>query len=603
MSEELPKAGIYVQTHSKVFSNDDKHKDRRDKFINGIMRGVREIIIRHRLELYVIICVDIYYKHVDYNEYNIRKEIFDILIKGDNIKIPRFYDYPDIPPSVELNLDELDNYVKSHVIILFPNEHVHGAVGRNIIYNYIRRDDKYNFLWFGSDDDDIILPTAFIHLYYKLHRMSYINNINKLYKHYITSGYKVGRLKQKIDSETTTNLSKLHNQAVDSASDTEIENFVILHHPLRMISIGIFGGAPWYYLIDPHKLPRYGFRTAPFNKEDIEMFERYVVNDKLLYAPYLIDEDVISPYVYCDSNNSGLSGYFDESFEEYLTNRSNINNSGPLSAQPNYNKYYYNSPKYYDKLGIKYKYSNSPEWDHNEKLLIKKDIKNEVKHITPDGVIVYIANDKVKRLSDDVELNIPVKDVETFPIYHILHECLDEHDVDSRESENYNGDLYIVKYNDGTYSYYTLQNGYFPLNEDDYATIFDDFINKNINEQSNIVPYIPILSQYIPKQRIIDNDCLYNKFIVKNLYKFILNEKINDNIDNTILSVVKVYNNYLLGNGEYGRRTKKIPPKVIGGLIDIFKFILTSLLIITIILLIYFLNPIHTTSNMEHIDI
>lgn len=685
------KAGIYVQTNTRMFwdESDTGYKNKRNNFKNGILLGIREIIIRNVLKLHVIICVDIYYGDKSYNKNNIRNYIYDTL--SQDIHIFRCNDYN--MKHNELNNRQLNNYIHKHVHILFPSEHVHATIGRNIIYNYIRRNPKYDFLWFGSDDDDFIIPTHFIQLYYTLHNMEYIDN-NIIHKTVITTntrgykGMKYDNIPINISSITNDYLHIIHQQTLKNQYNIDINNYIILHHSIKLSSAGIFGGAPWCYLINPHRFNRTSFRCLPFNREDIELFESFIVNDKLLVASYYTNKNLASPYVYGTAHNQGVKDYFDKSIEIYQKERSNINKSGPLFTQYQ-NTLHFASIRYFEKLNIPVHIANIiPEWNNNSKELMMFDEYRENRYISPDDKIFGIAHNIIRKCDDgevhlestynNIFAKINTKNIKQYnlimcpefnkyrwykikntgilcykdgEVYHMfdktfsiinytievikynykhtlytdgefyyyvdkdvvfeytypitIHDEMIPDDIinwplyrdykpynqnniiTSSYAENYNGDLYIVGYTDGVKYMYTLQNGYYPLDINDYDNIFNEFINTYVSSDTNITPYTHILHDCIPEKQIMKSTELYNKFIVKQLYMFILNEGLDEITYNELSRVVNDYNKYWLNDGEYGVIHRKIPPKVIGGnkhIIMIWLLIMVIVVVLVIIL-------------------
>lgn len=537
-----PRVGIYVQTNTGMFYNYNEENPKQHNFLHGILRCIRELLYRDVLHLEIIFSVDIN-NNVNIDIKEIRKYVIDNLMFG-----LRWVDYEDLYMD-NINGD-INEYIKQHVHILYPSEHIHATVGRNMIFNYIRRKD-FNFFWFGSDDDDLILPTPFMVLIYNLYSNVKIElnpnklNINGSADDYIFYGHsrdeydKLVELKHKSksiidiltnntkgsngkDIETKLIMKKIHD--VSATSYNNINDYIILHHTITTTNTGITGGAVWCYLINPCHLQRYSFRCLPFNKEDIEFFMRFIEEHRVLLTSYLLNMNVISPYVYTMSNNSGMKGVYNQSVEDYLNHRSEVNKTSPLAAKFQQSTYKFSIPEYGNITGTPIKYYegdnevNKLSWDKSYLGLTKLD-----------------NNQTTNRYNNTIILNLK------------YNPPTDKNKLKSDNNENYNGDLYMISYDDSINKYYMLQNGYYILDSNDYKLI-SEFMDKNI------------ISLY---------------------YDLLMNPH---NMDNNKDMLVEQYNSKYL-RGVYGNDKRNIPNELIGGYINIWLVIVILLVIICVIVL------------------
>ena len=146
---------------------------------------------------------------------------------------------------IDFFIDSLNDFGKDYpdksVHILVPDTHIHAAVGRNLMFWYIRTHDEENGLfWFGSDDDDIINTAG-------------VDTINE---------YIINELLNGTGDEGSVYRKILLFDPSFSRRDVHRNDKGYKHY------------ASWTYAFSPEYYNGLSFPCCPVEKEDLDVFNR-----------------------------------------------------------------------------------------------------------------------------------------------------------------------------------------------------------------------------------------------------------------------------------------------------------------------------------------
>ena len=180
----------------------------------------------------------------------LRSTVDSIVICIDPLKIDSSEE--TIARFKQLLLDtEHANSMEPKIYIIIPREHVHAAVGRNMMFSFIRTHlRKSHLLWFGSDDDDKINTEG----------------VNILQSFIMERASKLCEI---------ILFDKYFNR-FDPSNPGLLRRYV-----------------PWTYAFSPVYYNAISFPCAPIEKEDLDVFNRFMqhpenvinVNDTLIIDP------------------------------------------------------------------------------------------------------------------------------------------------------------------------------------------------------------------------------------------------------------------------------------------------------------------------------
>ena len=408
--------------------------------------------------------------------------------------------------------------VDKRISVIVPEQHVNAAVGRNITFNVIRQIDydkhhtypniPKHLLWYGMDDDDMVITDGINDLCEVIHS----DDVN-------------------ISSIITVN--KQLNSAWRDSEDTPVSHY-----------------AQWCYAFSPSYYNGLSYPCTPLEKEDLDVFNRlfqypahFITIDE---CSSIIGHEFREPYKYMGTNPNRPRGdalYNTIDVIQYLnahhsaeTKDMTLNSPSATAHKRGYKRYYMNDAKRY--------YLYYPLM--------------EAKYSVNYGIPLHYNSDTYK----DIGTNGP-RDT----LNYLLEHPKDDATRTMLQRENFNGDLYMVRYTicsqDRTLYGVSFQNGKDPSN------IVLDVRNKRLKQQLQI------------SKTVADNI----KTVFGTVILFMLHDK-REFIDD---SLIERWNAIVLSERSTG---KYIPLKTFGGRykftdyiswVMLIAFALTVLVIIIII--------------------
>ena len=322
----------------------------------------------------------------------LRSTVDSIVICIDPLKIDSSEE--TISRFKQLLLDtERANSTDPKTYIIIPREHVHAAVGRNMMFSFIRTHlKKSHLLWFGSDDDDKI-NTEGVNIL-----QSFIMN-----------------------QECVLSQVILY--------DKHFRNF----DPKRPGLLRRY--APWTYAFSPVYFNAISFPCAPIEKEDLDVFNRFMQHPENIIN--VNDTLVINPPVY-EYQKPGTDRqkhhelYATGDVIDYL----NVHNSIESIPGDDQTRLFPGSTgtpvlpskRFCTNCADRYHY-----YDLDSEDIYKECDDNKRRRFLYYGLT---------SVDDDDDYEISNKDIITGPSRRRLHDIVDM----NTHTDNFNGDLYIVPY-------------------------------------------------------------------------------------------------------------------------------------------------------------
>lgn len=308
------------------------------------------------------------------------------------------------------------------IIMIVPMVHVNAAVGRNLIFNCIRRmeNDERNtyrgfvkhLLWYGADDDDRIVTTG-------------INDI------------------QQLITEERFPISTI--LMVHPDLDTEWK--------MAKGSSPTYHYAQWCYLMSPVYYNGLSYPITPLEKEDLDVFNRLHQHHHFIVAVdkynRIRSTSITMPYIYNGTNPTRARAdrlYNTVDVIDYLnahhmaeTKDTKLNAPSATAHKRGYKAYYMNDAERY--------------------YLYDSNLSNT--HRLEYGIAIH-------NNSNGIDSHTDIYDAQSIPtLIRLIENVKDPKLKELLHKENFNGDLYMFRYemyvNDGILYGISFQNGKDPF--------------------------------------------------------------------------------------------------------------------------------------------